>query len=60
MTTPETMVREAQVNLAFLYRFADRMAQTPEGAVYLRLLNETAAGAIDWAVAHCAHIEVAQ
>ena len=60
MTTPETMVREAQVNLAFLFRFADRMAQTSEGAVYLRLLNETAAGAIDWALSHCMNAGMAQ
>ena len=59
MTTPETMVREAQVNLAYLYRFASRMAQTPEGAVYLRLLNETAGHAIDWAIAHCMNAEAA-
>lgn len=34
MTTPQTMVREAQVNLAFLFRFADRMASASEGVAY--------------------------
>ena len=58
MSTPETLVIEARVNLAFLQRFADRMAETTEGAVYLRLLNETAANAIDWAISHCSHKEV--
>lgn len=51
--TPNEMLAEARVNLAFLQRFADRMAETNEGQVYLRLLNETAASAIDWAQTHC-------
>ncbi len=58
MTVPETMVKEARINLAFLQRFADRMEETPEGRVYLRLINETAEHAIDWAITHC-HPQVA-
>ncbi len=58
MTVPETMLKEARINLAFLQRFADRMAESTEGQVYLRLINETAANAIDWAITHC-HPQVA-
>ena len=59
MSDAETMVKEARINLAFLQRFADRMAETSEGTVYLNLLNDTAANAIDWAISHCMRQEAA-
>ena len=55
-TQADLMLKEARINLAALQRFAARMAQCPEGYVYLRLLNETAANALDYAVSHCSPV----
>lgn len=52
----DLMLKEARINLAALQRYATRMAECPEGHVYLRLLNETAANALDYAVSHCSPV----
>lgn len=52
-TDADRLLKQARINLALLQRYAARMAEQPEGGIYLRLLADTAAHAVDYATAHC-------
>lgn len=48
ISKPTKTVRAARIRLAFLERFADKMAESAEGRLYLRMISEATDGAVKW------------
>lgn len=49
MTAPEEMVVESLADLYDLFAYADRMAATPHGAIFVSLVHDTAHDALAYA-----------
>lgn len=46
-------LRVIRTRLAYMERYADEMAASPHGSIYLRELEEASSKGLDWALAHC-------